>query len=348
MISELLVPVIVLGGLGLVFGFGLAIAGKIFEVKTDERVPLVRNALPGANCGGCGYPGCDALAAAIVSGEAAVNACTVGGTEVAIEVGEIMGKAVTGGESLVASVHCKGDCEASPARANYEGFSDCKEALIANGGAKSCRYGCIGLGTCVSACQFNALSMGENGLPVVNIDNCTACSACVNACPQNIIDLIPHDQLVHVDCRNKDKGKIAKAACDNACIGCRMCVKVCPTGAITVEDNLARINYDICNRCEACVEKCPTGAITLENRVVFKTSLMNELPKEPDVFADIFGSDGDDDDDANDILENIALEKDENKEKASIEPQETEKKDEKKQTPNEKKDPIEIKISDLK
>lgn len=284
MIMELLIPVGILGAMGLIFGAGLAIASKVFEVKTDERVPLVRNALPGANCGGCGLPGCDALAAAIVNGDAPVNACPVGGAATAMAIGEIMGESVGSSEPMVACIHCNGDCTHSPNRADYYGIQDCRQAMIASGGVKTCRHGCMGLGTCVSACMFGALSIGDNGLPEVDVDKCTACGKCRDACPKGIIDLIPADNLIHVDCRNTDKGKLVRAVCDIGCIACKACVKVCPAEAIVVENNLASINYDKCTQCQACFEKCPTGAITLEQRIVIgdETTVI-ELEPEKDL-----------------------------------------------------------------
>ncbi|MDO4289450.1 MAG: RnfABCDGE type electron transport complex subunit B, partial [Eubacterium sp.] len=270
MMMELLIPVAVLGVMGLIFGAGLAIASKIFEVKVDERVPLVREALPGANCGGCGFPGCDALAAAIVSGEASVDACPVGGAAVAAAIGKIMGEDAGAQTPKVACVQCKGDCDHAPSMADYFGAMDCREALVANGGVKQCRYGCLGLGTCVKACMFGALSIGDKGLPVVDVEKCVACGKCKTACPRQIIDIIPEDKLIHVDCRSKDKGKIVRQNCEVGCIGCRACTKVCPEEAITVTDNLASIDYDKCVLCGACVEKCPTGAITKEDRIVIQ------------------------------------------------------------------------------
>lgn len=284
MMMQLLIPVAILGVMGLVFGAGLAIASKVFEVKTDERVPLVRDALPGANCGGCGLPGCDALASAIVKGEAPLNACPVGGNAVALAIGEIMGESVGNSAPLVACVHCGGDCTHSPNRANYYGVKDCREAMIASGGVKQCRYGCMGLGTCVNACMFDALTIGENGLPTVDVDKCTACGKCRDGCPKNLIDLIPADQLIHVDCSNTDKGKLVRAVCDIGCIACKACIKVCPADAIIVENNVASINYEKCTQCKACFEKCPTGAITLEERIVVndETTVL-ELEPEKDL-----------------------------------------------------------------
>ncbi|MEG1432858.1 MULTISPECIES: RnfABCDGE type electron transport complex subunit B [Eubacterium] len=268
MLNDLLIPVLVLGGMGLIFGAGLAIASKVFEVKKDERIPLVRAALPGANCGGCGYPGCDALAEAIVKGDAPANACPVGGPSTAVEVGEIMGESVGNTDPQIACVHCNGDCEHAPTRADYYGIKNCREAMIASGGPKECRFGCMGMGSCVEACQFGALTMGDKSLPIVDPDACTACGQCIAACPKNLINLTPYDQVIHVDCRSTAKGKIVRTACTCGCIGCKACTKVCETGAITVTDNLAHINYDLCTQCGACVEKCPTGAVVKEDRIV--------------------------------------------------------------------------------
>lgn len=262
--SDILIPVAILSLMGLIFGGVLAIASKIFEVKTDERVPIVREALPGANCGGCGFPGCDAMAEAIVKGEAPVNGCPVGGAKVAAVVAGIMGESAGEAHPMVACVHCQGDCEHAPKRADYQGLQNCREAMIASGGTKACRFGCMGLGSCVTACSFGAMSMGDKGLPVVDKEKCTACGKCRDACPKGIIDLIPMDQRIHVDCRSKDKGKVVRGVCSTGCIGCKACTKVCPAEAITVEDNLARIDYSKCIQCGACVKKCPTGAIAEE------------------------------------------------------------------------------------
>lgn len=289
MMMQILIPVAVLGAMGLVFGVGLAVAAKIFEVKVDERIPLVREALPGANCGGCGLPGCDALAEAIVGGNAAINACPVGGASCAEAIGEIMGQSVGDAIPTVACTLCKGSCDHSPDVADYYGVADCREILVANGGIKKCRYGCLGLGTCVKACKFDALKIGENGLPEVDIDKCTSCGQCVEVCPKNIMAIVPANQLIHIDCSNKDKGKLVRGSCDVGCIACRACVKVCPTEAIVVEDNLARIDYDKCIQCGACVEKCPTNAITQEDRIylVEEPSVNDGFEEETEIVEDV-------------------------------------------------------------
>lgn len=259
---EIFIPVAILGVMGLLFGSGLALASKIFEVKQDERVPLVRAALPGANCGGCGYPGCDALADAIVKGEAKVDACPVGGSTSAQNIGEIMGQEISIEEPKVAKVRCQGTHEVAPVRAQYYGVNDCREALNANGGTKSCRYGCLGYGSCAAACPFDAIQMGENGLPIIDEEKCTACANCVVTCPKEVIALVPKSQVMVVSCQNTQPAKYVKPTCSAGCIGCRLCTRVCPTNAITVTDNLASIDYDKCINCGLCAEKCPAHAIT--------------------------------------------------------------------------------------
>lgn len=268
MANQIMIPVMVLGIMGLIFGVILAVAAKAFEVKEDERIPLVRAALPGANCGGCGYPGCDGCAAAIVAGEAAVNACPVGGAAVAEKIADIMGETAGEGMPDVAQVLCGGNCDVAPRRSDYYGLKDCNEAVVANGGPKECRFGCIGLGSCVSVCEFDALHMTDKQLPEVNIDHCVACGKCVTICPKNVMRLIPKDQIVHVDCQSKEKGKLVRQGCSVGCIACGLCEKNCPFDAIHVEGNLAVIDYSKCTNCGLCVKKCPTHALMKEGRKV--------------------------------------------------------------------------------
>lgn len=259
--QQLLFPVLSLGGISFIFGAGLSLASKKFEVETDSRVDLIREALPGANCGACGFPGCDGLAAAIVEGSAPIAACTVGGSPVAEKVGAIMGVNVEASEKKVARVLCQGDCDKAIDKFKYFGIEDCVAASMLADGQKGCSYGCLGLGTCERVCPFDAIHVNEKGLAVVDREKCTACNKCVVACPKNVIELIPVSSEVQVACNSPDKGKDVKANCKIGCIGCRICVKACPFDAMTFDNNLAKIDYEKCTNCRVCAEKCPTKAI---------------------------------------------------------------------------------------
>ena len=211
--------------MGIVFAILLGVAAKVFAVEVDERVPLVRECLPGANCGGCGYPGCDGLAAAIVEGTAPVNGCPVGGAAAAAKIAEVMGVAVEAGERKVAHVYCNGGCNAVD-KTKYEGLQDCTAAMRVAGGPKACAYGCMGLGSCVKACAFDAIHVVD-GVAKVDTEKCVACGKCVAACPKKLIDLVPESKKVHVNCVNKDKGPEVMKVCASGCIGCKMCEKTC-------------------------------------------------------------------------------------------------------------------------
>ena len=248
---------VILGGL---LGLALAIAAKVFAVKVDERIPAIQEKLPGANCGGCGYAGCSALAEAIVKGEAKPSACVVGGNEVAAEIAKIMGVEAEAPVRMRAQVMCSGTSEFAKKKYIYEGAPDCRAATKLGGGNKLCPNGCIGLGTCVSVCQFGAIKI-ENGISAVDYTKCQGCGMGVEACPKHIIKLIPYDSKVWVGCMSVDKGAITRSYCDVGCISCRLCEKTCESGAIHVNDFVASIDYTKCTQCGKCVEKCPRKII---------------------------------------------------------------------------------------
>ncbi|HLB25669.1 MAG TPA: Fe-S cluster domain-containing protein [Nitrospirota bacterium] len=251
-----------MGGVGAFFGAGLAWAAKKFAVKTDPLVEAVREALPGANCGACGFAGCQGYAEAVVKDAGlSPGLCAPGKADVAALVAKITGKEAAEVIPMVAKVFCRGDeCKAGR-RFKYDGVKDCRAAVLVAGGDKTCQYGCLGYGTCAGACPFGAIKMSPEHLPVIDREKCTACGVCVAACPKSIIHLTPAAQKVHIRCSSLDKGPVVKKACEIGCIACGLCAKGCPEGAITVEDNLARIDYEKCTHCETCVLLCPQHTI---------------------------------------------------------------------------------------
>ena len=260
-VTAILFAALIVGGVGILIGFFLGISGEKFKVEVDEKEVAILGELPGNNCGGCGYAGCDALAKAIAAGEAPVNACPVGGAAVAEKIGAVMG--VEGGDAvkMVAFVKCAGTCEKAGIKANYYGVSDCKSAAAIPGrGDKACAYGCLGFGSCVAACQFDALHIKE-GVAFVDKEKCVACGKCVQECPNGLIELVPYDAKYAVSCSNKDKGPKVMAVCDTGCIGCGICAKQCEFEAITVENNIAHIDQSKCTGCGKCAAKCPKKVI---------------------------------------------------------------------------------------
>ena len=257
---NIVVAILVLGILGAVFGLILAVASKVFEVKTDPRLDEIIEALPGANCGGCGYAGCADCAAHILNGTAPVNACPVGGAASTKRIGAVLGVTTTETQRMVAFVRCSGGASAKK-RYRYVGVQDCTAALKVGGGPLECAYGCLGFGSCVAACKFDAIHIGPSGSALVDHDKCTGCLACVAACPRKLIVAIPAVADVVVPCASEDKGAVARNMCAVSCIGCKLCEKNCPTGAITVVNNCARIDYSKCTSCGTCITKCPRKLI---------------------------------------------------------------------------------------
>lgn len=254
-------PVAVMGALGLIFGALLAFASIKFAVPVDERVAKIRELLSGGNCGGCGFAGCDAYAEAVARGEAPAGLCGPGGASVAADIAKIMG--VAGGEIVpkIAFLKCAGSPEKSPSTLTYDGVADCREAVSIPGGSpNACPFGCVGLGSCVRACNFGAMKIVD-GLASVDASKCVGCRACVDVCPKKVLTLVPKDAAEMVRCSSTWRGPDVRKVCSVGCIGCGICAKVCPSGAITFANNIAVIDPAICTACGACAEKCPAKCI---------------------------------------------------------------------------------------
>ncbi len=260
MFETYILPIIIFAALGLLAGVLLTVASKVFHVETDERIQQISDALPQANCGACGFAGCSNYADAIVKNGAATNLCRPGGSETAKKISEILGTEVQEVIPQTAVVLCSGSCDAVKERFNYDGIQSCKAAKRLYGGAKSCTYGCIGLGDCAEACDENGIEI-VNGVAVIK-GACIACGQCVKACPNSLITIRPVKNHIDVKCSSKDNGKNTRLACKNGCIGCKMCEKKCEHDAIKVVDFHAVIDYDKCVGCGDCVAACPMKVIT--------------------------------------------------------------------------------------
>lgn len=252
--------------LGALLAVVLYFVAQKFKVYEDPRIDEVEKVLPGANCGGCGFAGCRALAEAFVKADdLATLYCPVGGAAAMTAVAKVLGKEAQVKDPMIAVVRCNGTCANRPRTTTYEGATSCAVVSTLYGGETGCTFGCLGNGDCVTACTFDAIHMNpETGLPEVDEEKCTACGACVKACPKTLIELRkkgPKGKRIFVSCMNKDKGGIAKKACSAACIGCSKCFKTCPHEAITMGNNLAYIDFNKCKLCRKCVEVCPTNAI---------------------------------------------------------------------------------------
>jgi len=264
-LSAVTVPVIILGSLGLIFGLVLAFASKVFAIKVDERVEQIIAALPGANCGACGQAGCAGYASAIVEGGAALNLCAPGGAAAVEKIARIMGQTASAQARKVAAYHCSsGGYKNTKWKYAYQGIESCKSAVNIADGPNLCSWGCVGYNDCQKACLFDAISVDSEGMRQVDPAKCTGCGACVAACPRKLIILVPETKHVIINCSSKAKMPQAKQLCgtEKPCIGCGLCSRKCPVQAITVENNLARIDYDKCIDCGLCATVCPTKCIT--------------------------------------------------------------------------------------
>ncbi|MBE3576480.1 MAG: RnfABCDGE type electron transport complex subunit B [Limnochordales bacterium] len=236
-------------------------ASRRFAVQEDPRVELLANLLPQANCGACGFSGCSGFARAAVEGKAPADGCKAGGPAVAARVAELLGVSVPSVKRQVAHVFCNGTHALAKRTGEYRGLADCRAAELVSGGGKACTYGCLGLGTCVAACPFGALTLGSEGLPIVDKEKCTGCGLCVQVCPRGIIKLVDYDQRTFVNCVSPAPGKLVRQVCQGGCIACNICERTCEYDAIHVIDNLAVVNAELCTACGKCAAKCPTHVI---------------------------------------------------------------------------------------
>ena len=259
---NIFIPTLFMAALGVIFGGLLTAASKKFHVEIDPRVDEVRRCCSGANCGACGYPGCDGFAEAVVKGEAPVDGCKPGGNSAARAIAGIMGTTASESEPLVARVICQGSSAVAKDRYAYNGIPSCRVAASIAGGPKQCRFACLGLGDCMAKCAFNAIHM-DNGLCVIDPEVCTGCGACVAECPRGALQLLPKSKTVFVQCRNTDTARVARDVCMTACIACKRCEKTCQYDAIKVENGFARIDPAKCTTCSECAKACPCRCISL-------------------------------------------------------------------------------------
>ncbi|MCM8781539.1 MAG: RnfABCDGE type electron transport complex subunit B [Candidatus Omnitrophica bacterium] len=260
MISQILIPVVAMAALGSVFGIGLASVLKIFKIEADPILALIVTKLPGANCGACGKAGCAGFAEALRQGEASLSSCVVASEETRWSIAEILGVECNPKVKAIATVLCNGGKNAKD-KYIYRGIKSCKADSLLFGGHKACDFGCLGHGDCVRVCPVGAITMGKDDLPIINTEKCIACGNCIKACPKNLFELTSIKNNYYVKCNSKDPASVVAKICKSGCIACRKCEKVCPIGAIQVESNLSKINYEKCRNMGKCLEVCPTKVI---------------------------------------------------------------------------------------
>lgn len=254
------IPALIVGLCGMMAGILLTVAAKVFHVEVDERIEKIGEALPQANCGACGYAGCADYAAAIIQKGAPTNLCRPGGADAAGKIAAILGTAAADVVKMTAVVHCSGDCKATEQQFVFDGVQSCKAVKRFYGGTGMCKYGCIGLGDCMTVCEHSAIRI-ENGVAKVTPALCGACGQCAAVCPNQLIEIKPLAKHIDVLCSSADNGKVTKQNCKNGCIGCKICEKKCPNGAIKVENFHAAIDYEKCTGCGICMAACPAKVI---------------------------------------------------------------------------------------
>ncbi len=260
-LEGIIIAAIAMGGIAAALAIFLIFADSKLKTVTDPRVDTITDMLPGSNCGGCGVPGCSAFAEALINGTALPSGCVAGDGETVTAIAAFLGVEAGTKSRMLAVIQCKGGHAEALQRATYRGEMSCTAADI-GGGGKGCVYGCLGLGECVDSCEFGAMAMDDNGLPVVFYDKCVGCGACVKACPRDLIELFPEEQKLFVYCKNKDKGPKAKKVCKVACIACTLCTKDCEVeGGVTMVDNLAYVDHSKGPLGPDAIKRCPTKCI---------------------------------------------------------------------------------------
>ena len=259
--NPIVLAVVSVTAIGLLCAVILAVASKFMSVPKNEKFTQIRECLPGANCGACGYAGCDGYADALANGEVErVNLCVPGSDGVAAQIASILGVEAQDVIEQVAVIHCRGDCDVTEDRADYQGVQSCAAAKLLYGGKGACGYGCMGFGDCASVCPQGAICI-EKGIARIDTRKCVGCGLCAKKCPNHLISVENDTIKTMVTCSNHDKGAQVRKACTHGCIGCTKCVKICPAGAISMDNFLAVIDYSKCQHCGQCAEVCTTGCI---------------------------------------------------------------------------------------